>query len=174
MAILIWPDRQPSLYCTHTQRARSSFKSVHNYPFIYPNTQKNKIKTKYNSSKRKIFLVKKNQLQIPSFSHHITKKAVKCHFWISRNWNFFLNIFFLKMVIIRINWKIKLNYLPAQIKAVHPSLAWRSMFAPFSNNIWTISLCPFLAEKTKIKSYTKQRKKESKVFKINVFNIGTR
>ena len=48
---------------------------------------------------------------------------------------FLLNILFLilKMGIVRLNWKIKLNYLPAHIKAVYPELVWRSILAPFSN-----------------------------------------
>ena len=78
------------------------------------------------------------------------------------------------MGIVRLNWKIKLNYLLASIKAVfpNPSLDWWSMLAPFSNNIWTTSLCPYLAAKNRKKNQIiyKTQKKESEVFKINVFN----
>ena len=101
------------------------------------------------------------------------KKTVKCHFWLSRNWNFCWTFYFLilKMGIVWLNWKIKLNYLPASIKAVNPLLSWWSMLAPLSNNICTMSLCPYWTAKNKkkIKLYTKHRKKSQKSSKMSMY-----
>ena len=47
---------------------------------------------------------------------------------------------------------MKLNYLPALIKAVPPAESWWSILALLSNNNRTISLCPSPAAKNKQKS----------------------